>query len=252
MKKIIDINSDLGERPEALANGSEEELIWHISSANIACGGHAGDAQTMMKAIELCAKYGVAIGAHPGYPDRENFGRVEMNLSAQEIELSVLAQVRTLVDLAQSVSCTVRHVKPHGALYNSAASNPATARAIARAVCGVDKSLILIGLAGSRMLEVWKNQGCHAAAEAFADRRYEPDGSLRSRAFADALITDPADAALQAVQIARDGYAVAADGARVPIDARTLSIHSDTPNAIAIAGAVRDRLLREGVKIAPP
>jgi UPF0271 protein len=246
---VIDINSDLGERPQALLDGSEEMLLAKISSANIACGGHAGTRKTMEHVVRLCLKHGVGVGAHPGYPDKENFGRREMDLSLDDIESTVFEQVKRLMDAAKELGASVRHVKPHGALYNSAVENQALAIAIGRGVLRVDKSLILIGLAGSPMLGVWTNLGMRTVGEVFADRRYEPDGRLRHRSHSDALITDPADAAAQVMSFVRHGFIVAADGTRLPLNAHTICVHSDTPNAVAIVAAVRQSLEGEAFQV---
>lgn len=247
----MDINADLGERPLAVVDGSEERLIRLISSANIACGGHAGDAASMRAVIRLCLDSGVNVGAHPGYPDKSSFGRRRLDLPPSQLESSLREQVGMLVDVATSLGTMVHHVKPHGALYNEAAVNRELARSIARAVAAANKHLILVGLAGSAMLEVWKAEGFRVVGEAFADRRYEADGSLRPRRFADALITDPFEAAEQALRIARDGVVVAVDGTRITVDAQTLCIHGDTENAIAIATEVRSRLLTVGGGVSP-
>jgi UPF0271 protein len=224
----IDLNCDMG---ELLDSGLEEALMRHITSANIACGGHAGDLATMQRTVALARKLGVAVGAHPGYPDRENFGRVEMALSAGEIARTVSDQVRALAAIAGNLA----HVKPHGALYNVAARNLGVARAIAEGVARVSRDLILVGLADSAMLEVWRDMGFRTAAEGFADRKYEPDGGLRSRKFADALITDPEQAAAQALRLARDGRA------------ETICVHSDTPGAPGILAAVSECLRTAGI-----
>ena len=250
MRNFIDINSDVGERPDALLDGSEERLIAQISSANIACGVHAGDPKTLEAVIHLCVKHNVAIGAHPSYPDRQNFGRRVMNLSPEEIEVCVCDQVKSVVEASGKLGQVVQHVKPHGALYNEAARNADVARAIGRGVASIDKRLILFGLAGSRMLAVWRDQGFDAVGEAFADRRYEHDGSLRSRAYADAMITDPGEAAAQAIRIANDKIVVAIDGTELGVDAQTICVHSDTPNSQAIAGEVRRVLISDGFTVA--
>lgn len=247
--KVIDINSDLGERPEALLDGTEEVLVKMITSANIACGGHAGDAETMEGVLRLCLKYGVGIGAHPGYPDRENFGRRGMELPLGEVENIVFGQVKTLFESAWRLGAFVRHVKPHGALYNSAVKNKALAEAIGRGVRRIDKSLILIGLAGSSMLDAWKDLGMRVVGEAFADRRYESDGQLRHRSQPDAVITDPADATAQVLLLLRHGVVVAIDGTRIPIEAQTICIHGDTLHAATITAAVRRGLEGEGFQI---
>src|ERR1022692_3959221 len=196
--KKIDLNCDMGELPDA---SIEEALMAHITSANVACGGHAGDAASMRRTVEMARRHGVAVGAHPGYPDRANFGRVEMALSAEQIAQTVCQQIGALAAIAGDLA----HVKPHGALYNVAAKNPDVARAIGDGAARFGKELMLVGLAGSVMLDVWREIGFRVAAEGFADRRYEPDGSLRSRKFADALITEPDDAAAQALRLASEG-----------------------------------------------
>jgi UPF0271 protein len=215
----IDLNCDLGELPDAAL---EEALMAHISSANVACGGHAGDALTMRGTVEMARRHGVAVGAHPGYPDRPNFGRLPMALSAEKISLTVCQQIQALAAIAGHLA----HVKPHGALYNVAASNPDVARAIAQGVARFTKDLVLVGLAGSVMLDVWREMGFRVAAEGFADRRYQPDGSLRSRQFPDALITQPDEAAAQALRLARQGQV------------QTICVHGDTPGSVEIVAAV--------------
>jgi len=251
MAMFIDINADVGERPEALLDGREEELLSLVSSASIACGLHAGDISTMEQVIQLCARYDVGIGAHPSYPDRANFGRTEMNLSSREIEETIHSQLKTLVDLAGGFHCTVRHVKPHGALYNVSARDARVAASIAAGVGLVDNRLILLGLAGSPTLNVWKDAGFSVAAEAFADRRYEPDGSLRSRKLPGAVISDASEAVEQAIGIVKRGLLVTTDGSEVSVQAQTICIHGDTENAIAIARALRRALRREGIKVQP-
>ncbi len=226
----IDLNCDMGELADVAL---EETLMRSVTSANVACGGHAGDAATMERTVGLARRYGVAVGAHPGYPDRANFGRLEMPLSSAQIAGTVADQVRALADLAGELT----HVKPHGALYNVAAKDAGVARAIAEGVASVSRELVLVGLAGSTMLEVWCQMGFRAAAEGFADRRYEPDGSLRSRKFADALITDPEQAAAQALRLARDGCA------------ETICVHSDTPGSVGILAAVAESLRGAGIAL---
>jgi UPF0271 protein len=247
----IDLNSDMGERPEALRDGSEEELMRYVSSANIACGGHAGDDSTMDAVVSIAKRYGVSVGAHPSFPDRENFGRLEMKLRPEEIEQCVFDQVRRLAELAKLQHVELRHVKPHGALYNVAVLDVRIAEAIAKGVEKYDKSLTLFGLAGSRMIDVWQDLGMRIAREAFADRSYEADGSLRSRKFHGALITDPSEAAQRAVLIAREGVVKAVDGTMLSVCADTICIHSDTPNSTRIAEAVRRALEKAGIAISP-
>ncbi|MHB8095486.1 MAG: 5-oxoprolinase subunit PxpA [Candidatus Aminicenantales bacterium] len=251
MSNTIDINSDVGERPEALADGSEERLIRQITSANIACGGHAGDDESMTRVMTLCARYGVGIGAHPSYPDRASFGRTELNMPADLIEESVCRQVGALAGLASKLGLRVRHVKPHGALYNTAAHDERTALAVARGTARAGVKPILFGLANSKALEVWRKEGFTAIGEAFADRRYESDGSLRSRRFEDSLITDPDLAARQALRIAADGKVLSVTGEEIAVEARTICVHSDTAGSAAIAERIRRLLAENGFIIAP-
>jgi len=240
----IDLNCDMGELPEAIADGTQEALLRSITSANVACGGHAGDERTMRTTIEQAMRAGVAVGAHPGYPDRENFGRLELKMSAEAVANSVYEQVRALAEVAAECGAKLAHVKPHGALYNQAVKNRDLAEAIAKGVAKFNKNLVLMGLAESPMLKVFRRAGFAVAAEAFADRRYEPDGTLRSRKFENALIRDPAEAAKQALSIAQRGIVTAHDGTEVKLTAQTICIHGDTPGSVQIAAAVA-RTLRE-------
>jgi 5-oxoprolinase (ATP-hydrolysing) subunit A len=245
--KSIDLNCDMGDVPEAIANGTQESLMPHLTSVNIACGGHAGDERTMTITMEQALRWKLAVGAHPGYPDRVNFGRLELNLSADAIANSVFQQVQALAEIAARLGVRLGHVKPHGALYNQAVNNRALATGIAQGVARWSTDVVLVGLAGSPMLEVFREEGFAVAAEAFADRRYEPDGTLRSRKFADALIHDPAEASQQALRIAERGVVIACDGSEITVNAQTLCIHSDTPGAPAIASAVSDILRQAGI-----
>ncbi len=238
----IDLNCDMGELPEAIADGTQEALLRSITSANVACGGHAGDEHTMRTTIEQALRAGVAIGAHPGYPDRANFGRLELKLLAEVIAESVFEQVRALAEIAVACGARLAHVKPHGALYNQAVRNRELAEAIAKSIARWSRDVVLVGLAGSPMLDVFREAGFAVAAEAFADRRYEPDGTLRSRKFEDALIRDPAEAGRQALSIVERGVVVARDGSEVAIDAQTICIHGDTPRAPQIAAIVAQTL----------
>lgn len=247
----MDINSDVGERPSALMDGSEELLIRFISSANIACGGHAGDITSMQKVVRMCLSHGVVIGAHPSYPDRDNFGRSKLSLPASELEASIRNQVAALVKVAASEGAMVHHVKPHGALYNGAVTDQETAASIAQAVAAIDKNLTLVGLAGSPILKVWEAAGFAVVGEAFADRRYEPDGTLRPRGYPDAVITSPGEAAQQALRIAQEGIIIAVDGTLLAVAAQTICIHSDTQNALTIAAEVRRSLESVGVRVGP-
>ncbi len=223
----IDLNCDMGELEDP---SHDARLMPLITSANIACGGHAGDEATMRRTVRLARQHGVAVGAHPGYPDRANFGRVAMPLPQGDIERIVYEQVAALGALA-----AIRHVKPHGALYNLAARDADVARAIALGAARWSGDLVLVGLGGSVMLDVWREMGFRTAAEAFADRRYEPNGSLRPRNRAGALITDPAAAAAQALRLAAS--------------VRTLCVHGDTPGALEILDSVRAALQEAGIAL---
>lgn len=245
----IDLNADVGEYPAALADGSEHSLLRLITSANIACGGHAGDDESMRSVIMLCTSAGVAVGAHPGFPDRHGFGRELISIPSDELEASLRLQIRSLARIASALGAIVRHVKPHGALYNAAAKDSVVAGIVAHAVAAVDNTLILVGLAGTPMLDVWRAAGFNVVGEAFADRRYEPDGSLRSRKYPDAVIDDPGEAGRQALEIVCDGVVRAVDGSRLRIEAQTLCIHGDTKNASIITAAVRRGLESAGIRI---
>ena len=245
----IDLNADVGEIPAALADGSEARLVRVVTSVNIACGGHAGNAESMAALVSIAHRLGVAIGAHPSYPDPANFGRNPMLISAPDLQASITAQVEALIDVAHAQGARVRHVKPHGALYNIAAASADVAATIARALEEWRSDLILVGLAGAPVLDVWREAGFRVAAEAFADRRYEPNGGLRGRRHADALVTDPAAAAQQALDIVEGRGAVSIGGRRVLLAPETLCVHGDTPNAVAIAPAVRAALEAHGIKL---
>ncbi|HEY1340102.1 MAG TPA: 5-oxoprolinase subunit PxpA [Bryobacteraceae bacterium] len=226
----IDLNCDMGELEDS---AHEAALMQYITSANIACGGHAGDESTMERTARLAIDRGVNIGAHPGYPDRANFGRVEMPMTSEEIERTLVEQIERLEAVVRRVGGRIVHVKPHGALYNVAVHNREVAHAIGGGVARWRRGVPIFGLAGSPMLDVWREMGLAVAGEAFADRRYEPDGTLRSRKFPDALITDPQAAAAQAVRLAREGKA------------QTICVHGDTPGAVQILKACREALLSQ-------
>jgi UPF0271 protein len=225
---ILDLNCDMGELEDAR---HEAALMEYVTSANIACGSHAGDEASMERTARLAMTQGVRIGAHPGYPDRANFGRIALPMPAADIERTVRRQIERLDAVVRSLGGRIVHVKPHGALYNVAVRNTEVARAIAGGVAAWDPRVTLFGLAGSPMLDVWRQMGLQVAAEAFADRRYEPDGTLRPRKFADALITDPREAARQTLRFAREGQV------------RTICVHGDTPGAVDILKACREALL---------
>lgn len=249
--KYIDLNCDMGESPEAIADGTQESLMPYLTSVNIACGGHAGDQDTMRATVDQARRHGLSIGAHPGYPDRDHFGRLELEMPLDELAESICRQVAALAAAVKRAGAALTHVKPHGALYNQAVKNRDLARAIAGGVARFDRQLVLMGLAGSPMLDVFRAEGFRVAAEAFADRRYEPDGSLRSRRFDDALIRDPEQAAAQALAIVERGCAVAAGGGKIALTAETLCIHGDTPGAPEIAAAVAAKLMEQGIQLKP-
>jgi 5-oxoprolinase (ATP-hydrolysing) subunit A len=245
----IDINADLGESPESLANGADFELMRHITSASIACGGHAGDAWTMEWTLELAKELGVAAGAHPGYPDPANFGRVKLDITAAKLETSLRGQIEALARVGDKLGVRLKHVKPHGALYHAVNRHHEVALAMGRAVMAVDSNLILVGQAGSPCLDSWRGLGLWCAEEAFADRMYERGGALRQRKFPGALLEDPERAARQAVDIAVRHRINLDDGSELCLMVQTLCIHSDTPGAATIARAVSERLKAAGVQI---
>lgn len=245
----MDLNCDMGELPEAIFDGTQESLMPYLTSVNVACGGHAGDERTMKETIEQALRWKLAIGAHPGYADRENFGRIELNLPPEKIADSAFEQVRILGEVAFDCGARLTHVKPHGALYNQAATSRVLARAIAEGVGRWSRDVVLVGLAGSLMLDVSRGMGFRVAAEAFADRRYEADGSLRSRKFEDALIRDPAQAGQQALRIAERGAVLACDGTEIAVNAQTICVHGDTPGAPKIAAAVAKTLRGAGIEL---
>jgi UPF0271 protein len=247
----IDLNADVGESLGAWTIGEDEALIPLVSSVNVAAGFHAGDPGVIERTVALAVRSGAAVGAHPGYPDLAGFGRRPMALSAAEIESAVLYQVGAVAAFARAAGTELRHVKAHGALYNRAAADPAAAAAIARAVRRWSSSLVLVGLAGSRLVEAGHDAGLRVAEEAFADRAYEPDGSLRSRGLDGAVLDDPAAAAAQALAIA-GGTLTAWGGTPLAVRADTLCVHGDLPGAVARAAAVRAALLGAGVEIRAP
>jgi UPF0271 protein len=236
------MNSDVGEASNTHEQRSEEELIPLVTSVNVACGAHAGDALVMRRTVRLARRSGVAVGAHPGYPDRASFGRSDMTLSARDLRATILMQLEALASIADAERTEMRHVKPHGALYNRAATDPDVAAVVVDAVRSFSSDLVLYALAGSLLFRAAQAAGMRVAAEAFADRTYEPDGSLRSRRLPDALILEPAIAAAQALSIVRDRCVRTRDGHVVAVEAETICIHGDTPGAPGLARAVRAAL----------
>jgi UPF0271 protein len=247
----IDLNCDMGESFGRYTLGSDAALMPHITSANIACGLHASDPLVMDRTVQLAREHGVAVGAHPGLPDLQGFGRRPMQLSPEEAEAFVLYQISALAGFARAAGSELVHVKPHGALYNQAAKDRPLAEAIVRGVARFSRGLIVVGLANSQLIEAGQAAGLVVAREAFADRAYEANGSLRSRRLPGAVLHDPAQAAAQAVRIARDGLVVAWDGQDVAVQAETLCVHGDTPTALTIVQAIRQALIEAGVDVAP-
>jgi UPF0271 protein len=247
----IDLNSDLGESFGAWPMGQDEALMASITSANVACGFHAGDPGVMRQTVALARQHNVAVGAHPGFPDLVGFGRREMQATPRDVEDFVVYQVAALAGVAAAQGVRLQHVKAHGALYNQACRDRALADAIARGVAALDRSLLLFGLPGSELLRAGERAGLQVAAEIFADRAYEPDGSLASRRKPGAVIHDPALVVERAVKMARDRVVVATDGSLVRLDAGTMCLHGDTPGSANLARAVREALEAAGVTVMP-
>ena len=235
---MIELNADIGEGCDDAA------LAPYLARVSIASGGHAGDVASMAVALRLAADHGLAIGAHPSYPDRAGFGRKSWSATEVEIAFWVTEQTEVLAEQATRLGLSLQHVKPHGALYNVAARDPVVARAVAGAVAAFDPALTLVGLSGSCLIEAGREAGLSVLNEAFADRAYEPDGRLVSRETAGAVLSDPAAAARQAYALARGEAIATRSGERVMIAADTLCLHSDTPNALNIARAVHAALNR--------
>jgi UPF0271 protein len=248
----IDLNADVGESLGPWPMGDDAALIPLVTSVNVACGAHAGDPLTIERTVRLAASHGVAVGAHPGYPDLVGFGRRDLDMAADELEASIVYQVGAVAAFAADAGVPLRHVKPHGALYNAAARDPALAAVVARAVSRVSPALALVGLAGSALVDAGRAAGLRTAEEAFADRSYEADGSLRSRRLEGAVHSDAAMVAAQAVSIVRDGRVTAHDGSAVAVRADTICLHGDSPGAVAFAQAVREALAAAGITVAAP
>ncbi len=242
----IDLNCDLGEGCR-----NDERLMPLITSANIACGYHAGDVDTMKRTVDLALEHGVAIGAHPSYRDRENFGRTDMELSPHEIEGIVSEQLESFHLVCDAAGATIRHVKPHGALYNQSARDAEVAEAIARAVKRFDANAILFGLSGSHSITAAKAIGLKTANEVFADRSYSSDGSLTPRSEPNALIADEIEAVSRILDMVRYGRVRSTDGIMIRISAETLCIHGDGSRAVEIATDLRNELSRNDIEIKP-
>ena len=243
----IDLNCDLGESFGAYQLGHDADILHYITSANIACGFHAGDPTVMRKTVKLALEQGVAVGAHPGLPDLVGFGRREMAVSPEEAYDITLYQVGALSGFVQVEGETLHHVKPHGALYNMAAVNAALAEALAEAVYKVQPQAVLYGLAGSALIKAGARMGLATANEVFADRTYQRDGTLTSRRSANALITDQAEAILQVLRMVKEGKVRSQQGEDVAIQADTICIHGDGPHALSFARHIQEVLQSEGV-----
>ena len=246
MPASIDINCDLGEGCE-----NDAELMRYISSANIACGFHAGDEDMMRRTVDRAIENNVAIGAHPGFPDRENFGRTEMALPPDDIHGIMTEQIAALKAICDERGAKLHHVKPHGALYNMAAKDRGLANAIAKAVVEFDNDLVFFGLANSAMISESEALGLKSSAEVFADRTYQPDGTLTPRSRRGALIEDPEECKTHVLRMVREGTVIATDGTAVPIRADTICIHGDTPGAVELARMVRGALEANGIAVLP-
>ena len=246
---FIDLNSDVGESFGAWHMGADARVLRSITSANIACGFHAGDPGVMRQTIRLARDNHVAVGAHPGFPDLVGFGRRELKASPKDVEDMVLYQIGALAAIAKSEGVMLAHVKAHGALYNMAARDRSLADAIARATAAFDRSLVLFGLPGSALLDAGRDAGLRVASEGFADRMYEPDGSLTPRTLPGSVIHDAAEVLRRSIRMVRDGRVIARDGSELPIQVDTLCTHGDTPGAEELTRLLREGLEREGVNV---
>ena len=245
----IDLNCDMGESFGAYTIGDDEAVMRSITSANVACGFHAGDPSVIRRTLRLAKAHGVAAGAHPGFPDLVGFGRREIKATAAEVEDAVLYQVSALAGMAAAEGLTLQHVKAHGALYNMAVRDAALARAIARAVAQFDRSLILFGLPGSHLLTAGRAEGLPVAAEGFADRAYEPDGALVSRRTPGAVIHDAEHAVCRILEMVRQGAIITESGKHIKTRIDTICVHGDTAGALEIASGLRKTLEDEGVTL---
>ncbi|MEO6235598.1 MAG: 5-oxoprolinase subunit PxpA [Vicinamibacterales bacterium] len=247
----IDINCDMGESFGPWTMGADEAVLPYVTSANIACGAHAGDPTVMRRTVRLASAAGAAIGAHPGFADLQGFGRREMTVDPADLEDSLIAQIGALTAIARAEGAAVQHVKAHGALYNMAARDRRIADAIARAIAACDPGLVMFGLPDSPLAEAGREAGLRVAAEGFADRAYEPDGSLTPRGRPGAVIHDAAVVVLRAVRMVRDGIVLTVAGGEVPLHVDTICVHGDTAGAPKLARLIREALTAEGAVVAP-
>ncbi|HET8630604.1 MAG TPA: 5-oxoprolinase subunit PxpA [Thermomicrobiales bacterium] len=251
MAGMIDLNSDMGESFGQYRLGDDAALLGALSSANVACGFHAGDPRVMFDTVRLAKENGVAVGAHPSFPDLVGFGRRVMALTPDEMATDVLYQLGALDAFCRAVGVPLQHVKPHGAMYNLIATEESLARAVVEAALSYSTSLIVVGLPGSAVERAAATVGAPFAREAFADRAYNPDGTLASRKLPGAVVTDPEEVAQRAVRMVAEGKTTAIDGSEIALRADTLCIHGDTPGAPILARAVRAALEAAGIAIRP-
>lgn len=247
----VDLNSDLGESFGAYTIGMDSEVLKYISSANVACGFHAGDPMVMEKTVALAKANNVAVGAHPGYPDLMGFGRRNMTISPAEAKAYIKYQLGAILAFTKAQGLTLQHCKPHGAFYNNAAVNDELATAICEGVYEVDPDIILLGLAGSRHLEAAKKVGLRYASEVFADRAYMDDGTLVPRKLPGAVIHDTDAAIARVIRMVKEGCVESITGKIIPIKADSICVHGDNPKAIEFVNTIRTSLQAEGVEIAP-
>jgi len=245
----VDLNCDLGESFGAYTIGMDEAVIPYVTSVNVACGWHAGDPLIMDKTVALAKKHGVAVGAHPGFPDLMGFGRRPMTVTPQEAGAYVKYQVGALLAFVKAQGLELQHVKPHGALYNMAAKDEALATGICEAIASVDKNLVFMGLAGSVMLEAAKKAGLKTASEVFADRAYNDDGSLVNRKLSGAVIHDPVVAVERAVKMAKEGKVISINGKEISIQADSICVHGDNEQAIELVSKIRKALEGAGIEV---
>jgi len=249
--KTIDLNSDLGEGYGAWSMGDDAAMIDIVSSANVACGFHAGDPAGILRTLKVAAQRGVAIGAHVSYPDRVGFGRRDMDIASADLIADVVYQIGALQGLATTVGATVSYVKPHGALYNRIAVDPVQGAAVIEAIQSIDPSLVLVGLANAPIIAQARAAGLKTIAEAYADRAYTKEGRLVSRREPGAVLHEPSRIAERMVQLALHGTLKAIDGSAIRVEAQSICVHGDSPGAVAIAREVRRRLEAEGVSVSP-
>ena len=247
----IDLNSDLGENVPDRVVSDDESMLGLVTSANVACGFHAGSPEGIRETLAGAVARGVVIGAHPGYRDYENFGRTKVDIDSATLQAHVEYQLGALMGLASAAGGDVAYVKPHGALYNTIARDERQARAVVAAIRAIDPDLVLLGLAGGVVLDVAEREGLQTAAEAFADRAYQPDGQLVSRTEAGSVLHDPAAVAERMVRLAGEGVIRAIDGTDVPVSAQSICVHGDSPGSVAMAAETRRMLQDAGITIAP-